>query len=310
MIIPKALHPGDTVMLLSASSPTPPERLQPAIESIEKLGLNVIVGETCTAQHGNLAGSDELRARELNEAFANPKIDGIICIRGGYGATRILPKLDLQTIRQNPKVFAGYSDVTTLHIVFNQQCGFVTYHTPMPSTELYKLQDDAYTWDSFVKTITDTTWHDYELKNVAGEEVVTVVPGVATGQLVGGNLTLVQVSLGTPYEIDCENKILFLEDIDENTERIDRMLTQLSLAGKLQQLSGIILGGWTNCGPPNPDKPENALSLETIFDELLAPLNIPIVRNVSCGHILPTMSLPLGKMVTLDATNRTITVVG
>ena len=310
MIIPKPLKKGDTIALLSASGPTPPERLQPAIEAIERLGFHVVVGETCSARHGNLAGSDELRAKELNEAFANPNIDGIFCIRGGYGATKILPKLDLDIIRQNPKVFAGYSDVTALHIVFNQQCGFVTYHTPMASTELYNLENDDYTWDYFTKSVTDTEWHNYELKNIDGEEIITVVAGEATGQLVGGNLTLVQVSLGTPYEIDCKDKILFLEDIDENTERIDRMLTHLLLSGKLHELKGIILGAWTNCGPPNPEKPENALSLETIFNEILAPLQIPIVRNVSCGHILPTMSLPLGKMVKLDATNRTITVVG
>lgn len=310
IVIPKSLKKGDTVALISASGATPPERLQPAIDAVEKLGFNVVVGETCHARHGYLAGSDELRAKELNEMFANPKIDGIFSIRGGYGATKILPMLDLETIKQNPKVFAGYSDVTALHIVMNQQCNFVTYHTPMPSTEFIREKMDDYTWKYFINSVTNTQWSDYQLANPPGEEMVTVFPGTATGQLVGGNLTLVVASLGTPYEIDLQGKILFLEDVEENEQRIDRMLTQLQLTGKLEGLAGILLGGWTDCGPPDPKHPENSLRLETIVDEILTPLNIPILMNVTCGHVLPTMSLPLGKTVKVDATAKTITVVG
>lgn len=309
LLIPKALKKGDTIGLISASGATPADRIQPAIEAVEKLGFNVVVGETCYARHGYLAGSDDLRAAELNEMFANPKIDGIFCIRGGYGATKILPKLDLEIIKKNPKVFAGYSDVTALHIAFNQQGGFVTYHTPMPSTEFIKEKMDDYTWDYFIKSVTNTAWSDYLLENAVGQEMVTIVPGTATGQLTGGNLTLIVASLGTPYEIDLIGKILFLEDIDENVQRIDRMLTQLQMSGKLDGLAGIILGSWTNCGPMDIKNPENNLSLETVFDEILSPLNIPILSNVTCGHVLPTMSLPLGKIVEMDATNKTIRVI-
>ncbi len=309
MVIPKSLKKGDTVALVSASGATPPDKLQPAIEAVEKLGFNVVVGETCRARHGYLAGSDELRAKELNAMFANPEIDGIFSIRGGYGATKILPKLDLETIKQNPKVFAGYSDVTALHIVMNQQCNLVTYHTPMPSTEFIREKMDDYTWEYFINSVTNTQGSDYQLANPPGEEMVTVVPGTAIGQLVGGNLTLVVASLGTPYEIDLQGKILFLEDVEENEQRIDRMLTQLQLTGKLDGLAGILLGGWTDCGPPDPKHPENSLRLETIVDEILTPLNIPILMNVTCGHVLPTMSLPLGKTVKVDATAKTITVV-
>lgn len=310
LVIPKALKKGDTIALISASGATPPERLQPAIEAVEKLGFNVVVGETCKARHGYLAGSDDLRASDINAMFMNPEIDGIFCIRGGYGATKILPKLDLEMIKNNPKVFAGYSDVTALHIVFNQQCGFVTYHTPMPSTEFTKDQMDEYTWDYFINSVMNTEWSDYLLENAHGEELVTIVPGEATGVLTGGNLTLVVASLGTPYEIDLQGKILFLEDIDENVQRIDRMLTQLQLSGKLDGLAGILLGAWTDCGPLDAKNPENNLSLETIFDEILTPLQIPTLMNITCGHVLPTMSLPLGKTVKVDATNKTITVVG
>lgn len=308
--IPKALKKGDTVALISASGATPTERLQPAIKAVEKLGFRVVVGETCRTRHGYFAGNDALRAKELNEMFANPEIDGIFCIRGGYGATRILPMLDLNMIAQNPKVFAGYSDVTTLHIVFNQQCGFVTYHTPMPSTEFIKEKMDEYTWEYFIKSVTNTEWSDYLLENAIGEPLETLVNGTATGQLVGGNLTLVTASLGTPFEIDLKGKILFLEDIDENVQRIDRMLTQLATSGKLKELAGILLGGWTDCGPMDTKNPKNNLDLNTVFEEILTPLNIPILMNVTCGHVLPTMSLPLGKTITVDATNKTIRVIG
>ncbi len=310
MIVPRALTKGDTIGLLSASGATPLEKLAPAIASIEKLGFNVIVGETCRARHGYLAGSDELRAYDVNEMFRNPHVDGIFCIRGGYGATKILPKLDYEMIQANPKVFAGYSDVTALHIAFNQKCNLVTYHTPMPSTEFIQQNMDHYTWDSFLNCVMATDTKPFLLENPPQQPMTTLLTGTATGQLIGGNLTLITASLGTPYEIDTKGKILFLEDIDESEQRIDRMLTQLKLAGKLDDAAGLLLGAWTNCGPENPKHPERSLSLNTIFKEILTPLKKPILSNLACGHCLPTMSLPLGRIITVDAETQNITVVG
>ncbi|MFY3792389.1 S66 peptidase family protein [Ureibacillus sp. MALMAid1270] len=310
MRIPKSLKKGDTIGLIGASSPTPPENLQKAIEAVENLGFNVVVGETCSARHGYLAGLDELRAREVNEMFGNPNIDGIFCIRGGYGAHRIVPLLDLELIKANPKVFAGYSDVTALHIVFNQLCDFVTFHSPMPSTEFIKPGMDEYTWNSFINQVTDTEGKDYLLENAEGTEVNTLVAGEATGQIVGGNLTLVTASLGTPYEIDTKGKILFLEDIDEYERSVDRMLTQLKLAGKLDDAAGILLGAWTNCNPANPEKPEQSLRLQTIFEEIIAPTGTPALMDVTCGHVLPTLTLPLGKTVTFNTETKKIKVLG
>ncbi|MEK5333023.1 MULTISPECIES: S66 peptidase family protein [unclassified Lysinibacillus] len=309
MIRPKALTKGDTIGLISASGATPPEKLYPAIDSIEKLGFNVIVGETCRARHGYLAGSDELRAHDVNEMFRNPHVDGIFCIRGGYGATKILPRLDFEMIKENPKVFAGYSDVTALHIAFNQKCGFVTYHTPMPSTEFIAQNMDQFTWDSFMKQVMATD-NNCLLLNPPQQPMTTLVTGKATGQLVGGNLTLITASLGTPYEIDTKGKILFLEDIDESEQRVDRMLTQLKLAGKLDEAQGLLLGAWTNCGPENPKQPERSLSLNTIFEEILKPLKKPILMDLTCGHCLPTMSLPLGRIITVHADTQKIKVIG
>lgn len=308
MIRPKALKKGDTIGLISASGATPPEKLQPAIASIEKLGLKVVVGETCHARHGYLAGTDDLRAADVHRMFGDPTIDGIFCIRGGYGATKILSQLDFDMIGANPKVFAGYSDVTALHIAFNQLCGFVTYHTPMPSTEFIRQEMDDYTWQSFIQQVMDNETNEFYLTNPAAQPMSTLVAGKASGQLIGGNLTLVTASLGTPYEIDTRGKILFLEDIDETEQRVDRMLTQLQLAGKLDDVAGILLGAWTECGPENPEKPEHSLSLQTIFEEILVPLGKPILADIACGHCLPTMSLPLGRTITMDADNQRVQV--
>ncbi|MEK5231694.1 LD-carboxypeptidase [Lysinibacillus sp. FSL K6-0232] len=291
MLRPKPLKKGDTVGLISVSSAVPPENVKPAIASVERLGFKVIAGETCYAQHGYVAGTDQLRAADVHRMFQDPTIDGIFCIRGGYGATKILAQLDFEMIKAHPKVFAGYSDVTALHIAFNQLCGFITYHTPMPSTEFIKQEMDVYTWQSF-KQQTMAVEH-INVENPAAQPMTTLVGGSAAGLLTGGNLTLVTASLGTPYEIDTKGKILFLEDIDESPQRIDRMLTQLKLAGKLDEAAGILLGAWTNCGTQS--------SLQTIFQEILVPLSKPIIANIACGHCLPTMSLPLGGMVVMDA---------
>ena len=308
MKIPKALKMGDTIGLIGASSATPQESLPLAIEAVEKLGFKVVVGESCRNRHGYLAGSDELRANDVNQMFSDSTIDGIFSIRGGFGATKILPLLDYKMIKENPKVFAGYSDVTALHIAFNQLCNLVTYHTPMPSTEFIKPEMDEYTWTSFMESVT-LTENTYYLANPSKQEMTTLVHGKATGQLVGGNLTLVTASLGTPYEIDTKGKILFLEDIDEFERSVDRMLTQLKLSGKLDEVSGILLGAWTNCGPQNPKRPEHSLRLRTIFEEILVPLNKPILMDIACGHCLPTMSLPLGRTIFFDTETKTIEVV-
>jgi len=309
MKIPKALKPGDTIGLIGASSATPPESLLPAIEAVENLGYKVVVGDSCRERHGYLAGSDALRANDVNRMFSDSSIDGIFCIRGGYGATKILPYLDYEMIKKYPKVFAGYSDVTALHIAFNQICEFVTYHTPMPSTEFIKPEMDEYTWISFKESVTLTEEANYLLTNPPNHEMTTLVSGTATGPIIGGNLTLVTASLGTPYEIDTKGKILFLEDIDEYERSIDRMLTQLKLAGKLDDAAGLVLGAWTNCGPQNPKRQEQSLRLQTIFEEILVPLNKPILQDVVCGHCLPTMSLPLGRTVTINTDTKSIKVI-
>lgn len=227
MITPKPLFPGARVALIAPSSPVPEDtQVEESAACLRAYGLEPVLYPTCLAHYGYLSGSDQARAQDVMDAFTDASIDGIFCIRGGYGAQRILPLLDFDKIQANPKWFAGYSDVTALHSMLNDVCGFITYHTPMPSTEIRRGLDE-YTEEYLKKAL---------FGNLTGilpsaSPVQILSPGCAEGPLAGGNLSLVSSSLGTPYEIQTKGKILFLEDVDEAPYRIDGMLNHLRLAG-------------------------------------------------------------------------------
>ena len=212
---------------------------------------------------------------------------------GGYCAHRLVPLLDLDIIRDNPKWFGGYSDITALHTAFNQLCALATYHCTMPSTEPHP---DEYTMGYLKKALFGGL--SGALSNPESQSVRTLVPGQAEGVLCGGNLSLLAASIGTPWEIDCKDKILFLEDIGEKTYRIDGMLTQLRNAGKFRDCAGFVLGAWTDCVP---EIPERTLTLGQIFDQLIVPAGKPAVMDLACGHCATTMALPLGKKCRLNA---------
>lgn len=302
MIRPEPLCPGDRVALLCASSAMPEDRLETSIAAVRALGLEPALYPSCyeANRHGYFAADDAQRAKDLQDAFADPAIRGIICIRGGYGAGRLLPMLDWQEIARHPKPLFGYSDVTALHIALQQCCGLVSYHAPMPSTE----------WCDGLDPFTDKYLRRALFGGLTGpmdmgDQVETLVPGRAAGPLCGGNLSLVCDSLGTPWEIDTRGRILFLEDIGEHTYRVDGMLTQLRNAGKLDDCAGVLLGAWTDC---TPEKPERTLTLAEIFEEVIVPAGKPVLAGLACGHVLPTMSLPLGAMARMDAGARTLEV--
>ena len=301
MIIPKPLFPGARVALVAPASAVPEEKLQPALDFVRALGLEPVTYPSCYFKNrdGYLAATDAQRAEDINSAFSDPTIDGIWCIRGGYGGHRILPLLDADMIRQNPKWFGGYSDVTALHTFLCQTCGMESYHCTMPSTE---PNADEFTLGWLKKALFGQLHGT--LDNPAGQPSATLVPGKASGPLCGGNLSLLAASLGTPWEIDTKGKILFLEDIGEKTYRVDSMLTQLRNAGKFRDCAGIILGAWTDCPPEYPEK---TLLLPEIFAQLIAPAGKPTVTDVACGHVLPTLALAMGRPCTLDADTRAIT---
>ncbi len=293
MFRPDYLKKGDTIAVIAPSSPIAPDLVQKTAKALEGFGLNTIVMKSCYSVGTDgltyLAGDDALRAKDFNDAFKNKNVDGVFCVRGGYGAQRIIDKIDFGFIRRNPKPFFGYSDVTALHIVINERCRFVTYHSPM-----FEISGglDEYTRACFLGAVfgegrDGTPWF---FENADGVPIKTLVGGRCRGVLTGGNLSLVASSIGTGYEINTGGKILFLEETDEPPYRIDRMLLQLKNSGKLRSCAGIILGSFNKCD-----------GAEDVFKAILGGEGKPCVYNVACGHTMPTMTLPLGETVELDA---------
>ncbi len=299
---PSNLRRGDPVALIAPSSPVTEEKMEVALQSIRFLGLEPVPFPSCFLKNGYLSGTDEARAMDVNDAFSDPTIRGIFCLRGGYGATRILPSLDYESIECNPKFFAGYSDITALHIVLNDRCKMITYHAPMPARGYHSL--DYFSLESLSSAI----FHGFtpgKVQNPPHEDIEIVHSGICTGRITGGNLSVMVASLGSPYQIDTKGKILFIEDTGELPYRIDRNLTALRLAGKLQESQGIILGTFSDI----PDQDEGGcetLPLREIFRQMIEPLGIPAVSNLRCGHIYPQITLPMGAMAELNATEGTV----
>lgn len=291
---PTPLKAGDKVAITAPSSPVSDEKMEMSIESIKFLGLDPVIMPSCYMHHGYLAGLDVQRANDINEAFKSDDIKGIFCLRGGYGTTRILPLIDFEMIKNNPKVFIGYSDISSLHFNINQKCNLVTFHGPMPTTD-YRVHE-GFTNDSLRNCIF-TPENLKIIENPEGEEIIALRDGFAKGTLVGGNLSLMAGTLGSSYEVDTKGKILFIEDVDEEPFRLDKMLTALSLAGKFKDCNGVILGTFERC--TTEDHP--SLSLEEIFKEVVLPWKKPTILNLRAGHIYPQSTLPMGAEVSFDA---------
>lgn len=298
---PMPLYPGARVALLSASEPIEEAVLTAAVDSVRIMGLQPVVFPSCSHIHGYLAGSDFARAEDLQRAFADDSIDGILCMQGGYGAQRIVDRLDWESIADHPKFFGGHGDVTALHIQLNQKCHMATWHIPMPATEWCK-EVDIFTLASLRRAL---------FSGAPGpvynpEEMVLrcVAKGTARGQLTGGNLAAVVSTLGTPWEIDTRHKILFLEESETEPCRVDRMLLQLKQAGKLTDCAGVLLGRFAPC----EQQSQTYISPEDMFKELLLDECKPVIAGLACGQGMPTLSLPLGLNILMDATSTTLTI--
>jgi len=296
MLKPKALKLGDMIGVVAPSSPTSEANVKLAKQQLEGLGFKVKLAPSCYATHGYLAGKDQLRADDLNNMFADKGIDGIICLRGGYGAPKILNKVDFELIKSNPKVFVGYSDITALHMAMNQISNLVTFHGPMGSSDIAHGLDD-FSKNEFLRAIMDTNAMG-KISNPVGKDVECLVGGKARGIIIGGNLSLIAATMGTTYEIDTKGKILFLEEIGEEPYSVDRMLTQLALGGKLKDAVGIILGDWNDC---EPKKHDESLSLIEVFNEIVVPYGKPTIFDLKAGHCTPKVTLPFGVNALLDA---------
>ena len=301
VLLPAALKPGDTVALVSPSSPVDERlNLQLAREAMEALGFEVRTGAHYDARRGYLAGTDAERARDLNAAFADREVKAIVCTRGGWGAARLLPLLDYAAIRANPKVLLGYSDITALHNALLAKAGLVSFHGPIGSGSWNRFNADQFRRVFFQRELLE-----YRNPVDAGDELVprsnrtlTITGGRARGQLVGGNLTVLAALAGSPYLPDFDGKILFLEDVEEAPYRIDRMLTTLKLMGALDRIAGFVFGQCTGCDPGNG---YGSLTLDQLFDDHIRPLRIPAYRGALIGHIREQFIVPVGGQVELDA---------
>ena len=285
---PKVLNNGDVIGISAPSGFATEAAVIRAKDALEKWGFKVVLGRSCFSKHGYLAGGDLLRAEDLNFMFQDSSIKGIICLRGGFGVTKILNYLDYKMIKDNPKLLVGFSDITALHIALNQRSGLITFHGPMAVNISRGL--DTFTQESLIKAATQPISIG-PIRNPEGIPMETIVEGEAIGKITGGNLTMICSTLGTSYEIDTKGKLLLIEEIGEEPYRIDRMLTQLLLAGKLQKAAGFILGDFNSCNPKNRME---SLSLQDIFREIIIPLNKPTIGNLKIGHCSPNITLPLG----------------
>ncbi|MEW8972191.1 MAG: LD-carboxypeptidase, partial [Mesobacillus sp.] len=279
-------------------SPPNKENLKRGLKFVEDLGLNYKLGKSLYSEYGYLAGDDEARLSDLNEMFLDDEIKAIICAGGGYGTARIASALDYNAIKNNPKIFWGYSDITFLHTAIRQQTGLITFHGPMLASDIGKEGANQVSKDTFQQLFVPVELnYDSSISQI--EELV---PGSAEGPLVGGNLSLLSSSMGTPFEIDTKGKILLIEDINEEPRAVDRMLNQLYMAGKLQQSAGIIIGDFNNCVPER----ELSLSLEEVIDHYIQLAGRPALKGFNMGHCSPHIGVPLGATASMDTKEKTL----
>jgi muramoyltetrapeptide carboxypeptidase len=291
LIKPKRLKPGDTVALTAPAGILYDESEFDRMKTdLEGFGFNVVFGEFVRERYGYFAGRDYQRALDLNRFFADPAIDGIISVRGGWGCSRILPYLDFERISENPKVYCGFSDNTTLHLAFLAYSGLVSFHGPNGASEW-----NEFTRNSFRKVVMDGIPAEY----ISSSRVDTLFAGMAEGPLTGGNLSILVTSLGTPYEPDPTGAILFIEDIGEEPYKVDRMLTHLARAGFLDKISGFIFGQCTDCKPDG----SRGFTMKEVIQQHILPLEIPAVIGMDIGHDADNFTLPVGVKASLNADN-------
>lgn len=319
----KALRPGDTIMVVAPARTPDEAKMKLAKQRLEAMGYKVLLSKAVFQKLGYLAGTDEQRAEQIMSAFSNDDVDAIFCATGGFGTTRMLDLLDYDVIRKHPKIFTGYSDITGLHLAINQKTGLVTFHGPNLDSGLgieKNLTPFSAHW--FFRAITATSDGyaikpaDFQLtsgkpfssasfrETCELEPPKTLSSGKATGQITGGNLTLVAALMGTPYEIDTKGKILFLEDIGEAPYRVDRMLSTLKLAGKLDEAAGIVLGTFTYRS--DQDTSNEGQSLNQVLASYFSNLATPVIQGFPFGHHACNATLPIGADCEIDSNSTTV----
>lgn len=309
LIRPPALRAGDTVGLITpATSVSDPDRLMLAARTLEYFNLRPKFAKNAGKRQSDYRSSIDERLDDLHSMFRDDKVRAVFCIRGGYGAAQLLDRIDYDLLRRHPKIFLGYSDITAMHLAINKLARLVTFHGPIT---LSRFTD--YTQKNFRRALFETKppgvlTNPSETNTLRPSHTLRAIrSGTATGRLIGGNLTLVCQTLGTPYEIDTRGKILFIEDVDEEPYSIDRMLTQLRLAGKFSDTAGVVFGECENCRPRDY-KPSSAspYTLGETLQNILGALKIPVLYGLTIGHTDDQLTLPVGCPATLDADKGTL----
>ncbi|HTM48975.1 MAG TPA: LD-carboxypeptidase [Bryobacteraceae bacterium] len=304
LIRPRALRPGATVGLITPSTyVSDPDRLALAERTVKFFELKPKFGRNVRKREGYLGGTIDERIADLHAMFADSSVDAVFAIRGGYGSGQLLDRIDYDLLRRNPKIFLGYSDITAMHLAIQKRAGLVTFHGPVALSDF-----STYTQKHFRRALFDTAplgavTNPPDNNSLRPSHTLrTIRGGKARGPLTGGNLTLISTTMGTPFEIDTRGRILVIEDIDEQPYSIDRMLTQLRLAGKLDAAAGVVFGECALCRPRDY-KPafDSTLSFGEVLDSILGKLRIPVLSGLTFGHTDDQLTLPLGVMATLDA---------
>ncbi|MDY0083407.1 MAG: LD-carboxypeptidase [Ignavibacteriaceae bacterium] len=308
IVKPPRLKPGDKLAIIAPGSYISKNELQESITNLNQLGFETTYSEKILLQTGYFAGSDKERADDLMEKFADKSVKGIVCARGGYGCIRILPMLDYDLIKSNPKVLIGYSDVTALLYGIYQKSGLITFHGPVGTSTF-----NDYSVDNFKRVLINSEQNEL-FKNSESETdenkygVSTIVKGKGKGRFVGGNLSIMVSLIGTEFDVDYSGKIIFIEEIGEEPYRIDRMLTQLIQSGKFDNASGIMMGIFSKCESKVKDPSfDKTFTLMEVLKDRLSNLKIPVVYGMSFGHIVDKFTIPFGALAELDADNQTFT---
>lgn len=294
MIKGKKLKKGDTIGVINMSSVLDSiNRTDNMINKLKELGFKVKVGKSCYARYGYLAGTDNVRAVDVNEMFKDKNVDAIICLKGGYGSMRILDLIDYEMIKDNPKIFLGYSDVTAVLIALNQLSNLVTFHGPMLIGEFERgFKEET---SKYLKAVLSGQ-NEIDYINPNTEKIQCLMEGEVSAPIVGGNLSLLVSTIGTKYEINVKNKILFIEEVNEAPYKVDRMLTQLKLAGKFNDCCGIIFGNFNNCTEEN-----SGFEVIDIINDIVLPFKKPTIFNLQSGHCSPNLIIPFGVEAYLNA---------
>jgi muramoyltetrapeptide carboxypeptidase len=299
MIRPRALRPGSRIALVAGAGPIPEGSLARAVDRVRGFGWEPVPGASAEARHGYLAGPDEARAGDLNAALADPSIDAIWFLRGGYGTMRILEAVDWDALSRHPKAMIGFSDNTAVHLAA-QRVGVVSFHGPHPHTPEFP----DFARDTFYPLVTRAVAAGVLPFPAEGPgRADTVTGGVAEGPLVGGNLALLAATLGTPFAVQAEGAILFIEEVGEHAYRLDRLLTQLRLSGVLKRVAGIAVGAVSE--QPDAGRDDVPLAAD-LLRERLGDLGVPVAMGFPFGHVDDNWTLPLGVRARLDADRGTL----